>query len=78
MVLLNDDKKAPLQVFLKKLIVEKSMAGEASQLITPESLTSPQTIIYAVIVLSLVPILLIYPFIQKFFKKGVAIGAVKG
>ena len=62
----------------KKLIVEKSMAGEASQLITPESLTSPQTIIYAVIVLSLVPILLIYPFIQKFFKKGVAIGAVKG
>lgn len=78
MVLLTDDKKAPLQVFLKKLIVEKSMAGEASQLITPESLTSPQTIIYAVIVLSLVPILLIYPFIQKFFKKGVAIGAVKG
>ena len=54
------------------------MAGEATQLITPESLTSPQTIIYAVIVLSLIPILLIYPFIQKFFKKGVAIGAVKG
>lgn len=69
MVLLTDDAKAPLQVFLKKLIVEKNMAGEATQLITPESLTSPQTIIYAVIVLSLIPILLIYPFIQKFFKK---------
>lgn len=78
MVLLTDDSKAPLQVFLKKLIVEKDMAGEATQMITPESLTSPQTIIYAVIALSLIPILILYPFIQKFFKKGVTLGAVKG
>ena len=77
MILLVDDKKAPLQVFLKKLIVEKDMAGEASQMITAQSLTSPQTIIYAVIVLSLIPILIMYPFIQKFFKKGVTLGAVK-
>ncbi len=78
MILLTDDSKAPLQVFLKKLIVEKNMAGEATQMITPESLTSPQTIIYAVIALSLIPILIVYPFIQKFFKKGVTLGAVKG
>ena len=78
MILLVDDKKAPLQVFLKKLIVEKDMAGEASQMIIAQSLTSPQTIIYAVIVLSLIPILIMYPFIQKFFKKGVTLGAVKG
>lgn len=78
MVLLTDDDKAPLQVFLKKLIVEKNMAGEAAQMITVNSTTSPQTIIYAVIVLSILPILVIYPFIQKFFKKGVTLGAVKG
>lgn len=78
MILLTDDRKAPLQVFLKKLIVEKNMAGEAMQMITPDSLTSPQTIIYAVIALSLIPILTIYPFIQRFFKKGVTLGAVKG
>ena len=77
MVLLTDDSKVPLQVFLKKLIVEKNMAGEAAQIITPESLTSPQSIIYAVIVLSIVPIMIIYPFIQKFFRKGVTLGAVK-
>ena len=77
MVLLIDDKKAPLQVFLKKLIVEKNMAGEASQMITAQSLTSPQTIIYAVIALSLIPIFIVYPFIQKFFRKGVTLGAVK-
>ena len=78
MVLLIDDSKAPLQVFLKKLIIEKDMAGEASQLITMSSPTSPQTIIYAVIALSLIPILIVYPFIQKFFRKGVTLGAVKG
>lgn len=78
MVLLIDDTKAPLQVFLKKLIIEKDMAGEASQLITMSSGTSPQTIIYAVIAMSLIPILIVYPFIQKFFKKGVTLGAVKG
>ena len=77
MVLLTDDSKVPLQVFLKKLIVEKNMAGEAAQIITPESLTSPQSIIYAVIVLSIVPIMIIYTFIQKFFRKGVTLGAVK-
>ena len=77
MVLLTDDSIVPLQVFLKKLIVEKNMAGEAAQIITPESLTSPQSIIYAVIVLSIVPIMIIYPFIQKFFRKGVTLGAVK-
>lgn len=53
------------------------MAGEASQMITAQSLTSPQTIIYAVIALSLIPIFIVYPFIQKFFRKGVTLGAVK-
>jgi len=78
MILLTDEKKAPLQVFLKKLIVERESAGEAVKMITAESMTSPQTVIYAVIVLSIIPMLIIYPFIQKFFKKGVMLGSVKG
>lgn len=78
MILLTDEKKAPLQVFLKKLIVEKNSAGEAAKMITPDSLSSPQTVIYAIIVLSIIPMLILYPFIQKFFKKGVMIGSVKG
>ena len=53
------------------------MAGEASQMITAQSLTSPQTIIYAVIALSLIPIFIVYPFIQKFFRKGVTIRSGK-
>ncbi|WP_066901335.1 carbohydrate ABC transporter permease [Streptobacillus notomytis] len=78
MILLRDDAKAPLQVFVKKLIVDKMSSGEAAQLITPESLTSPQSIIYAIIVISILPMLIAYPFIQRFFRKGVTLGAVKG
>lgn len=78
MILLTDDKKAPLQVFLKKLIVDNATGGEAVQLVTPDTIASPQSTIYAIIVLSLIPILVVYPFIQKFFKKGVTLGAVKG
>lgn len=78
MILLTDDKKAPLQVFLKKLMVDSLSSGEAAQLVTPETLTSPQSIIYAIIVLSIIPMLIAYPFIQKFFKKGMTLGAVKG
>lgn len=78
MVLLTDEEKAPLQVFLRRLIVEKDMAGEAAQIVTNASATSQQTIIYAIIVISIIPMLIAYPFIQKFFKKGVMVGSVKG
>ena len=37
-----------------------------------------ETVKYAVIVVSAVPMLCVYPFVQKFFTKGVMIGAVKG
>lgn len=77
MLLLTDERKSPLQVFLKKLIVDKSSASEATQILTSSDPTSPTTIIYAVIVLSVIPMLIAYPFIQRFFKKGVNIGAVK-
>lgn len=78
MILLTDDKKAPLQVFLKKLIVDRMSSGEGAQIISPSSLTSPQSVIYAIIVLSIIPMLVAYPFIQRFFRKGVTLGAVKG
>ncbi|AEE16981.1 carbohydrate ABC transporter permease [Treponema brennaborense] len=78
MILLTDDKKAPLQVLLKKLIVEQNMNADAGSLITGGSTSSPETVIYAVIILSIVPVLLSYPYIQRFFKKGVMLGSVKG
>ena len=48
-----------------------SMAGGYAQ-------SSADQVKYAVIIVSTVPILCVYPFIQKYFEKGVMIGAVKG
>lgn len=76
MVLLRTEDKIPLQVFLKKTIIElnitESMAGAISQ--QPYSL---ETITGAVIVMSMIPVVIAYPMIQKYFTKGVMLGGVK-
>ena len=78
MNLLTSDDKVPLQVFLKKMIVDKVSNETDSAILTAASLTSPTTIIYATIVISIIPMLIVYPFVQKYFKSGATIGAVKG
>lgn len=77
MILIKDPNKIPLQVLLKKAIVEMSVNN--SDLANIDySVTSRETTIYATIIISTLPMLIIYPFIQKFFVKGVMVGAVKG
>ena len=77
MIYLNSKSKFPLQVLLREIVVAGNMADESSDL------TSNINIIainfkYAVIVITVVPILVVYPFLQKHFTKGVMIGAIKG
>jgi putative aldouronate transport system permease protein len=77
MLLLKDQDKVPLQVLLKKLIVEVSYnVNEATDM--SASVMTEQTIVYATIVIAVLPMLLLYPFIQKFFVKGIMVGAIKG
>ena len=78
MNLLTEDSKLPLQVLLKKLIVDKSASEMEAAIITAESLWSPTTRIYALIVLAIIPMLIAYPFVQKYFKAGLTVGANKG
>lgn len=77
MILFTDDSKVPLQVVLKNLVVEQNakedLADEDGSM-----LKSKQTIIYATIICAALPMLVIYPFVQRFFVKGIMIGAVKG
>ena len=78
MQLLNDDSKAPLQVMLKKMIVDRVANATDAALVTAESLSSPTTIIYAVIIIAIIPMLVVFPFVQKYFKTGLTVGGVKG
>ncbi len=78
MNLLKDDSKIPLQVLLKKLIVDQVANETEAGIITMDSLASPTTVIYAIIIIAIVPMAVAYPFVQKYFKKGATIGSVKG
>lgn len=77
MTLLRDEDKLPLQVVLRDMIMEISSDPEAINLLSDLNY-SPDTIIYATIIVGIIPIVAIYPYIQKFFVKGVMIGSVKG
>ena len=76
MVLLQDEEKIPLQVYLRHVILELSDDEEfANTLLT--ATYSFETVSAAIIVCSIIPILLIYPFLQKYFTKGIMLGGVK-
>ena len=76
MVLLQTDSKIPLQVVLKKMIVEIAAVSDSKVDMTQK--ISQETFIYATIVVSILPMVAFYPFIQKYFIKGMTVGAVKG
>ena len=75
MIYLTDTGLYPLQMFVRDILLFDGAAGttEDANAIYLKELTK-----YAVIVVSIVPILVVYPFVQKFFVKGVMLGSVKG
>lgn len=80
---INDNTKWPLQVLLKSIISNFNMQGmgqlQMTSLATSGGLVlQPENIKAACIVFATVPIVLVYPFLQKYFVKGVIVGAVKG
>lgn len=77
MILLDDINKTPLQVYLKKLIIDQQQLAEEIGMNLLSSSYSADTVIYAVIVCSMIPVILVYPYIQKYFTKGIMVGGVK-
>ncbi len=79
---INDNTKWPLQVLLRSIIVDFNTAGMGSintSLMGTEGLViQPDNIKAACIIFATIPIVLVYPFLQKYFVKGVIVGAVKG
>lgn len=73
---INDSTKWPIQVLLRQIVIVSSgiqAEGSSVDVIPPA-----QTIKMAVIVIATVPMLIAYPFVQKYFVKGALVGSVKG
>ncbi|MGR3739933.1 MAG: carbohydrate ABC transporter permease [Limimaricola soesokkakensis] len=76
MVLLQSEDKIPLQVYLRQLIAELSDDEEFTSTLI-DAAYSVETVTAAIIVCSIIPVLLIYPWVQKYFNKGILLGGVK-
>lgn len=72
---LNDTSKWPLQLVIRTYVLQGAPLGGDSG---AEVLPPQQSVQMAVVVIALIPILCLYPFIQRYFTKGVLTGAVKG
>lgn len=77
MVFINDPNKQPLQVILRELIIMAQMAQEMDSR-RSQSAAIAETIKYSAIVVSILPIAVIYPLLQRYFVKGVTLGSIKG
>ncbi len=79
MLYITDDSKQVLQIFLQRIVVDNATeALETGVSSDQASSFTPETIKAATVVVTLVPIMLVYPFLQRFFTKGIMLGSVKG
>ena len=78
-IYLKDRAKYPLQLVLREVLVSNdtsSMTQDAGA--SSDQMMLSESVKYGVVVVSTIPILLVYPFLQRYFVKGVMVGAVKG
>jgi len=75
---LNDQSKWPIQLVLRQYVLQGSSLSTMVDIPRNQPAPPAQTIQMAVVVVATVPILIVYPFLQRFFTKGVLTGAIKG
>ena len=85
MIYITDRSKYPLQLILREILIENQMKADmmaagayVDELLLDAQVKAASLIRYAVIIVSSLPVLIIYPFLQKYFDKGVMIGSIKG
>lgn len=82
MIYLSDRELFPLQLILREILVQNQMGDSANQATMSTSQSEvnliKQSIKYAVVVVSSVPVLIFYPIVSKYFEKGIMVGAIKG
>lgn len=77
-IFLKDRNKFPLQVILREILLQNDTGSMTTSAGSMDKYMVGETIKYATVMVATIPILLVYPFLQKYFVKGVMIGAVKG
>ncbi|NSW91300.1 MAG: carbohydrate ABC transporter permease [Firmicutes bacterium] len=77
MLYLNKEELYPLQMLLRKILIQYEQSDLMADVMEGRDAVG-QTIRYATIIISSLPIISVYPFLQKYFVKGVMIGAIKG
>ena len=78
MLFLVDEDKYPLQLLLRRFVIEQAMLDEISRRsVTVGTLFHLPSVQMATITVATVPILVVYPFVQKYFARGIMIGAIK-
>ncbi len=76
---LNDVNKQPLQLLLRNVLVQNDSIGMSMNLAQQMSRQELKTLLqYSLIIVSSVPVMILYPFIQKYFVKGIMMGSIKG
>ena len=76
---LTDKNLYPLQIFLRQILLQNNFDADLMDEDMLAQIQNLQEVLkYAIIVISTAPLMLIYPFVQKYFVKGVMIGSVKG
>ena len=81
---MSDQNKFPLQLVLRSILItnEAALQQAASTPEAREALNAKKELVelmkYSLIIISSIPVLVLYPFIQRHFVKGVMIGSVKG
>ena len=80
MIYLNDRNKYPLQLVLRDILIVNQLNSDniADTELAQQLMKTAELLKYSLIVIATVPMMIIYPFVQKYFVRGVMIGSLKG
>lgn len=79
LIYLNERSKYPIQMILRNIVIQGDMSAQSTEMSgVIGTLIVDQNIKYAVVLVAILPILLLYPFLQKYFVKGSMVGSLKG
>lgn len=78
LIYLDDKMKFPMQLILRNIVLGSDAGAYGAASAGSDSAVMGMNIKYAVIFITILPILVVYPFVQKYFVKGVMVGSIKG